>query len=684
MSLIEFIQLVLRNKKWVILFPLLTGTLVFVLTQEMPRTYSSEMVIYTGLASGYNVDNDIAGKIDYHEANSKFDNLINTLTSRETKKDVSLQLLAYMIHNQGQLKRLIKKLSLDKLEWLTHPQDLKEVSGFNSEETYTQLSNQLSLGGSNKYYQIVYGQYSSPFNIRSLDNIKATRLGFSDMVKVEYTAEDAFTTKKTLDILSAVFLHKYKGMRVGEVSSVVKYFEEQTALAFSRLQTAELALKSFRTTNRVINYYEQTKYIADQKEDIEQRESQLEMDLKGYQSALNKVEKKLNSRVLVKLQSEDILNVRNELSNQFHALELSRIRNHSEGKQNPPEIDVLKKNLKGSIDGLYELNNSTEGIPGKELLDQWLNLTVNVEESQARLTTLYKNKSEFDKVYDHFAPMGSDLNKLERDVDVAEKEYLNLLHNLNQAKLRERNLVVTENISITDPPDMPVVPNSSKRLLLLISAVLGCGILVLVILLLNEYLDDSISDPIRFQEKTGIPSASAFVSETQNKKMLSDVNAISYNRWMLSLCGLAQKSSAKPVHVLAVPLHQTTYNYASMIETVINKMNQGIYTWSFNSPSDKTNTSSNTIRLSDTSNKELLNPDVLAECNQICLFINAAMKLDTYHTQLIERWKELNLPIHAVIVNTPLHQLEKFLGEIPKHRSTLRRMIKERIKRYSK
>jgi uncharacterized protein involved in exopolysaccharide biosynthesis len=71
-------------------------------------------------------------------------------------------------------------------------------------------------------------------------------------------------------------------------------------------------------------------------------------------------------------------------------------------------------------------------------------------------------------------------SKLEREVETAEKEYLNLLHNLNQAILRENNLELSENISVIDDAAMPFVPNPSKRLMLIIAAVLASVILSIV------------------------------------------------------------------------------------------------------------------------------------------------------------------------------------------------------------
>lgn len=574
MTFIEFIQLVLRNKKWVIAFPILVAVSTFFFTKNMPQTFSSEMVIYTGIASGYNVDNDISGKIDYHAANSKFDNLINTITSKETRKEVALKLMANLIHHPNELNGLIENLKDEKLVWLSNKNSLASLRGSNEEETYQNLIKQISKGPQNDFHKLLYGKNDNPFNLNTLFSIKATRLGFSDMVKVEYTSKDAFITKKTLDILAEVFLHKYKGMRIGEVNNVVKYFQEETALALSRLQNAEMILKNFRTNNRLINYYEQTKYIADQKESFEQNESQLQMEISGSESALKKIETKLNSRVLVKLKSEQLVKARNELSEKYNSQSLSLVKGAIVSSAQNENTESIKKDLKDKVQELYQLNNSTEGIPGKDLLDQWLDLTVSATENKSKLDVLQRNKSEFEKVYDKFAPMGSDLNKLERDVDVSEKEYLNLLHNLNQAKLREKNLVVTENISITDPPEMPAVANSSKRLILIIASFFSCLVMAIVGLILKEFMDDSISNPLHLLKTTGIKTATAFaLPSSQYKTNKALIDSISCERFMLSLLDNENKNTEGFSQILAVPFHKSDRDYKEILTNLVNEIN---------------------------------------------------------------------------------------------------------------
>lgn len=684
MTFIEFIQLVLRNKKWVFVFPLLVAVSMFFFTKNMPQTFSSEMVIYTGIASGYNVDNDISGKIDYHAANSKFDNLINTITSKETRKEVSLKLMAGLIQHPEEMKGLFDNLKDEKLTWLGDKSALSSVRGTNEEETYQNLIQQISKGPKNDFYQLLYGKNENPFNLNTLFSIKATRLGFSDMVKVEYTSKDALITKKTLDILAEVFLHKYKGMRVGEVNNVVKYFQEETALALSRLQNAEMILKNFRTNNKLINYYEQTKYIADQKESFEQNESQLQMEIAGSESALKKIESKLNSRVLVKLKSEQLVKARNELSEKYNSQALTLVKGASVSSAQNDNTESIKLALKDKVQELYQLNNSTEGIPGKDLLDQWLDLTVSSTENRSKLDVLQRNKSEFEKVYDKFAPMGSDLNKLERDVDVAEKEYLNLLHNLNQAKLREKNLVVTENISITDPPEMPAAANSSKRLILIIASLFCCVVMALVILVLKEYMDDSISNPMRLMQTSGLKTASAFAQlSSEYKKNKEYIDSISNQRLMLSMLDSENKNGDGYAQILAVPFHQSDRDYKEILKDVVKEINSKGHHWGFGEKMENGVINQNTLFLAGSPNREIIQKDFLKNCSLIYLFINATQTMDAYYMEILQGWEQSGIPLQAVLVDTKIHHLEKFLGEIPKHRSRLRKRIKDIVKRYS-
>jgi len=75
-----------------ILAPLMLAGLVILLTMKPKYSYTSQMMLYTGLASGSSIEMD--KKFNYLATNTAFDNLINIINSRETQEEVAIRLLS--------------------------------------------------------------------------------------------------------------------------------------------------------------------------------------------------------------------------------------------------------------------------------------------------------------------------------------------------------------------------------------------------------------------------------------------------------------------------------------------------------------------------------------------------------------------------------------------------------------
>lgn len=683
MSLVEFIQLLIRNKKWILYFPFIVGIGVFVLTRNAPHTYTSEMVIYTGIASGINQDNDYDSKVDFHAVNSRFDNLINIIGSRETQKNVSLKLMAFMLHNPDKLNMLLENSKNSYLTKTLNPDFVKKYKKGEEELTELALTQSLYTGPKSDIYQLIYGEKVNPFNIKALSDIKAIRVGNSDMLKITYTNEDPFTCKKTLDITSEIFLRTYQEMRIGEANQAVKYFKEQTALAKLKLQTSEDNLKHFRSANRVINYYEQTKYIADQNENIENNSSQLQMELKGYETALARVEEKIGNRFLIILQSDKIVQTKGKLAEELTKNGVEAVKNGTASNSTSTSIESLKSDLKSSVERLYALNNSTEGMPGKNLLDEWLKLTVSKEETASKLKVLTDNKVEFDKVFDRYAPMGSELNKLEREVETAEKEYLNLLHNLNQAILRERNLEASETISIVDDADLPLVANPSKRLMMVIASIISCIVIVITLLIIRKYIDNSIGSPMRLEELTGLKTATAYLANKFDVSTMHEMNYRSSDRWHISLinnAGVIPEGKS----VLTVPFNcsaEQVHVYVEKLNTFIAEKETPLEV--LTTKDFITGNHQHCLIVADKVFPKQQPKLLIEKVEQVFLVFDASQKLDEYQMQIIEEWKSTKSDILGVLINTDEQPIGKYLGEIPMKRSKLRAYIKKQFVRYA-
>lgn len=108
------------------------------------------------------------------------------------------------------------------------------------------------------------------------------------------------------------------------------------------------------------------------------------------------------------------------------------------------------------------------------------------------------------------APLGAMLKRIEREINVAEQSYLELLRSLNLAKMKQQNLEMSTNIKIVDDPFFPIAPMPSRtKLLVLVAAVIGFVIVAFLILML-EYFDTSVKSPERIKKATKLKLAGAY------------------------------------------------------------------------------------------------------------------------------------------------------------------------------
>ena len=75
-------------------------------------------------------------------------------------------------------------------------------------------------------------------------------------------------------------------------------------------------------------------------------------------------------------------------------------------------------------------------------------------ESQADLKVLNERKNDFADQYKNYSPIGTRINQQEREIHVTEQSYLEVLHALNMAKMKQKNLQLTSSNlnTISMPP----------------------------------------------------------------------------------------------------------------------------------------------------------------------------------------------------------------------------------------
>ena len=178
MTIIELVRLILKHLVLLIIVPLLLASMVILLTMNPSFEYSSQTILYTGLATGSSIEMD--KKFNYQATNTAFDNLINIINSRETQEEVAIRLLALHLMLPEANPKYISKSLFDEfqnkipesiykyvdsgnnsdghsIEVLDYDKELfpKEIERNNYEKTVQNLTNLMKSSNDNFVYELL-------------------------------------------------------------------------------------------------------------------------------------------------------------------------------------------------------------------------------------------------------------------------------------------------------------------------------------------------------------------------------------------------------------------------------------------------------------------------------------------------------------------------------------------------
>ncbi len=122
---------------------------------------------------------------------------------------------------------------------------------------------------------------------------------------------------------------------------------------------------------------------------------------------------------------------------------------------------------------------------------------------------LMQSRIDSEKLSEELVPIGSQIERLEREIDLAQQDYMNHLNNLNES-IQKQNKSEYADIQIIDSPNYPVKPNPSKRIVFIVAAFIAGIILSVSLIALFEYLDNSIKFPERLEKYSGLDIFGSF------------------------------------------------------------------------------------------------------------------------------------------------------------------------------
>jgi uncharacterized protein involved in exopolysaccharide biosynthesis len=687
MNVLYFIRLLVRNWLALLVLPTVLAGTVFHFTRNQPREYATTSLIYTGLASGYSLESDEAP--DRNQVMNAFSNLIGTIKARTTIEEVSLRLLAQHLLLTRPDPAVTSKQTFQMVQESV-PADVRRrliVRG-SVEQTARNLY-AYTLTPKNPISEKLLSGESSPFSAKAiLGKLTVQREGDSDILKMSYTASDPAVVKRTMEVLTEVFVRRYREMKVSETGNASSYFEEQFRLASQRLAASENRMKEFSRDNRIINYPEQTKYISALDSDIDFEIQRIQGEYEASKAALSELDAKLKMREETVQRSTEVTRLRDSLSAynaQLTVLELRPDADPTQLRRMKQRIEDYEGRARRGISSLYDINHAPGGTPVKPLFDQWIDAFVNVDKGKARLKVLTDFKKSYDRFYDQFAPLGSNLSKLQREISVAEREYLEILHGLNMSKLREQNLLLSTALKVLDPPQYPGRPEPSKRMLLVVGSFVVGIILVLGFLLGRDYLDSSLRNPQRAMKQTGLPLIGALPLTTNLAFRHAEIERLTTQQAVARIRALTVDVPHHPVRVAitsvrdgdgktyALERMQAAFERLGLRAELLDSETEEVF-WPATSRDE---TGHYLLYEAPAILEEALPADLHRLPDLTLLVADARRRWSEADAHLVQTYRDVvRQPVGLLLNRMQPVELEALIGEVPRRRSWLRRTIK--------
>ena len=524
MDIAQFVsQFIYRIRYWLLWGTLFVTGLVIYFTQFLPYSYTVESSIYAGVTNSTTVDGTT---VNYTVINSTFDNLINIAKSRGTLEKVSIRLLAnaFTYGEEWKDNHYIQAKHYRQLLQMTPKEVLQLVDRKIVEKTITNLTTYRKEQANN----FVYSMFNRPvafYSANALNKIEVKRAGSSDILNITYTSADPGITQQTVSILIDELIKAYEILRFKATNDVIAYFEEQVRITKQALNREEDDLMNYNVQERVINYPEETKALAITRYEVEDRLEDVE---KAYESAIARrrmLEEKMDIRAQIIRSNTNLLQELEKVSTLNQSIMEREIFTSDQSQENNPKLyeDKIKlrkaeENISHLSDNLNEYNFSKEGVGIDDMVDAWLIACIDEAKAKAQLQVLLNRQKNIFDQYSHMSPIGTQVNRKQRAINIAEDNYRTQLKGLADANLRLKNIEMgTSNLQTVSPPDYPLTDNGRKRIMYVLIAFIGSIVFIVTYFLLIELLDRTLRDPLRSKRLSGLPVIAAF-NGTSNLK----------------------------------------------------------------------------------------------------------------------------------------------------------------------
>jgi capsular polysaccharide biosynthesis protein/Mrp family chromosome partitioning ATPase len=496
MEIANFFKLLRKHRNILIIIPLITVVGSFFLVKNLANSYISHAQIATGIvdASRHLIDKDQNINAQEQQVYREFSNLIAIMKLKKLVNQVSYQLIIHDLSTPDPFRKYSKQITAmrpyerdralaifkDKF------QRMEPLSLYNREEDHM---NDILI--------------SMHYDERSiLKDIVIARDEDSDFISVSYDSENPQLSAFLVNTLCKQFIDYYtQSVKQNELNAVtfLSNLLEEKKKALSE-KTAEL--QQYKIQHGVLSLDEQSKAIFAQIMVYNDKKLQAEKDIISNEGAINSINQRFEpgDRKYVEATVSKYNQAITSTQDQLHILEDRYVRSGF-NERYKASIDSVQNQLIAQLNQTSDKYLTNPLVAKDDLIRQKLTLEISRDLAKYSVKSIDNELASLNAKFTRLVPFDATVKTYDFDIDIAGKEYLDVLNRYNETNLKSNFSINLRQVEIAIPD---IAQPSKKILLIALSAVLsviGC----LLVMFILFYLDKSIKDPAGLVNKTQLP-----------------------------------------------------------------------------------------------------------------------------------------------------------------------------------
>lgn len=490
MNIPDFIRNVWQNKWLVIFVPIVCAVLTFFLVKDLPQEYRSNVQLSTGITD--RSQEILSGdRLDYFRVSQQFGNVIELMKTRRVLNILSLDLVLHDLQNPSSA---FSKLPEEVLE--LSPQELEEVISIFKAK---QLHNDFVTTQDNQEYPLFDWVKSMGYDEKVIsENLSIYRHGESDFINIEYISENPHLSAFAVNTFASEFIDYYHGVTSTSRRSTLALLDSILQDKKVSMDEKNNQLKNFKSGSGVLDLSAQSDILYQQIAEQENRRSQLMGEIQSLQGGIRSINEQLNSG---NFDSGNTVKVNNEIIQLGKQLDQANKR-YFENNFSPADkriIDSLEMLRTAKIAAMSRQSTVNKEELRTGLLKDKSDLEVALASANNTMSTINDELVALRARFGAMMPADAGVQNLQRETELAIKEYTDAMDRYNQAALENSAML---NLTVVES-GFPGLPEPSKVIHLTIASWFASLVFILTVLLILFLLDHSINTSSQLAAATG-------------------------------------------------------------------------------------------------------------------------------------------------------------------------------------